>query len=227
MICIHPPSAPGAAHSLSQVAYLLRCGSSFRALSMNLQICWDIVPGRKFFYISQALGWGIPAVLFTATMTVTGVSFRFGRECDVNHANSMKDFWGPLMAFAGLAGILQLMTFGYCIRVYLKNLFTDQSAESSTVSGSGLPSYNQSVRTQTARVVWRRLQKVLWLQWRGIAIVTIILVDVIFFSVVFVWLDGLQSSVAKDWSKVEPWLLCLAMNPRTKTRVWTMWVTGW
>ena len=35
-----------------------------RALSMNLQICWDIVPGRKFFYIAQVLGWGIPGVLF-------------------------------------------------------------------------------------------------------------------------------------------------------------------
>lgn len=187
-----------------------------RALSMNLQICWDIVPGRKFFYISQALGWGIPAALFTATMTVTGVSFRFARQCDVNHENSMKDFWGPLMAFAGAAGILQLMTFGYCIRVYLRNLFSDKSGDSSGASGSGLPSYSNSVRTQTAKVVWRRLQKVLWLQWRGICIVTIILVDVIFFSVVFVWLDGLQSSVAKDWTKVEPWLICLAMNPTDK-----------
>jgi hypothetical protein len=187
-----------------------------RALSMNLQICWDIVPGRKFFYISQGLGWGIPAALFTATMTVTGVSFRFASQCDVNHTNSMADFWGPLMAFAGAAGILQLMTFAYCIRVYLKNLFTDQVASSSAASGSNLPSYTTSVRTQTARAVWRRLQKVLWLQWRGICIVTIILVDVIFFSIVFVWLDGLQSSVEKNLTKIEPWLTCLVLHPTDK-----------
>lgn len=188
-----------------------------RALSMNLQICWDIVPGRKFFYFSQAFGWGIPAVLFTATMTVTGVSFRFGKECDVNHEDSMRDFWGPLIAFAGAAGILQLMTFGYCLKVYLKNLFTDQDGQSSSnASGSGLPSYNGSVRQQTARVVWRRLQKVLWLQWRGICIVTIILVDVIFFAIVFVWLDGLQSSVLQDFSRIEPWLACLAYHPTDK-----------
>lgn len=187
-----------------------------RALSMNLQICWDIVPGRKFFYISQALGWGIPAVLFTATMTVTGVSFRFAKQCDVNHADSMKDFWGPLMAFAGAAGVLQLMTFAYCIRVYLKNLFTDDSGSSTNASGSGLPSYSGSVRAQTARVVWRRLKKVLWLQWRGICIVTIILVDVIFFAVVFVWLDALQSKVSDDYTKIEPWLLCLVEHPDDK-----------
>ena len=187
-----------------------------RALSMNLQICWDIVPGRKFFYISQGLGWGIPAALFTATMTVTGVSFRFASQCDVNHTNSMADFWGPLLALAGAAGILQLMTFAYCIRVYLKNLFTDQAGTSSAASGSHLPSYTTSVRTQTARAVWRRLQKVLWLQWRGICIVTIILVDVIVFAIVFVWLDGLQSSVEKDLAKIEPWLLCLVLHPTDK-----------
>lgn len=187
-----------------------------RALSMNLQICWDIVPGRKFFYISQGLGWGIPAILFTATMTVTGVSFRFGRECDVNHQDAMKDFWGPLIGFAGAAGILQITTFAYCIRVYLKNLFSDQPPTSTTGSSSALPSYIGSTRTQSARAVWRRLKKVLWLQWRGICIVTIILVDVIFFAIVFVWLDKLQSSVKDDFHKIEPWLECLVFNPDNK-----------
>lgn len=196
-----------------------------RALSMNLQICWDIVPGKRFFYISQALGWGIPAVLFTATMTVTGVSFRFGNACHVNHATSMKDFWGPLMGFAAAAGVLQIMTFAYCIHVYLKNLWTDDAASTNT-SGSQLPSYSASVRTQTARAVYRRLKKVLWLQWRGIVIVTIILVDVIFFAIVFVYLDSLQSAVLRDWTKVEPWLACLALNPTDKNQCLGL-VKGW
>lgn len=189
-----------------------------RALSMNLQICWDIVPGRKFFYVSQALGWGVPAAFFTAIMAVTGVSFRFGNACHVNHENSMADFWGPLLGMAGGAGILQIMTFAYCIRVYLKNLFADGSEPSqSSASGSGLPSYNRSVRTQTARAVWRRLQKVLWLQWRGICIVTIILVDVIFFSIVFVQLDRTQSSAPKKLEEIQPWLLCLVGSQGDKT----------
>ncbi|KAK3675797.1 hypothetical protein LTR78_004438 [Recurvomyces mirabilis] len=187
-----------------------------RALSMNLQICFDIVPGKKFFYISQALGWGIPAVLFTATMTVTGVSFRFGSACHVNHETSMQDFWGPLLGFAGAAGILQLATFGYCINVYLKNLWRDQAQGSTHGSSSGLPSFNGSVRTQTARAVYQRLKKVLWLQWRGICIVTIILVDVVFFSIVFVDLDSLQAQLTHDFAKVEPWLECLAFSPTDK-----------
>lgn len=77
---------------------------------MHLQICWDIIPGKKFFYISQALGWGIPAALFTATITVTGVSFRFGGACHVNHEDSMALFWGWLLAFSAAAVFLQLST---------------------------------------------------------------------------------------------------------------------
>lgn len=199
----------------------------FRALSMNLQICWDIAPGRKFFYAAQLLGWGVPAVLFCITITITGVSFRFGSACHVNHNNSMGDFWGPLLAFAGAAGILQIITFGYCIQVYMKNLWSDQPPTSNSGYGSSnLPSYNGSVRTQTARAVYQRLKKVLWLQWRGICIVTIILVDVIFFSIVFVQLDGMQSSILSHLDKVEPWLVCLAANPYDRDQCLHL-VNGW
>ncbi|CAK4031824.1 hypothetical protein AC579_2693, partial [Lecanosticta acicola] len=197
-----------------------------RALSMNLQICWDIVPGKKFFYISQLLGWGIPAILFTTTLTLTGVSFRFGTTCQINHHDSMGDFWGLLLVMAGAAALLQLVTFGYCIHVYLRNLWTEDTQTTTSASGSGLPSYQGSMRAQTARAVYRRLKKVLWLQWRGICICCIILVDVIFFSVVFVSLDGMQTSVRNDFDKVEPWLVCLAAHPDDKAACLHL-VAGW
>lgn len=83
---------------------------AIRALSMHLQICWDVLPGKRFFYWAQGLGWGIIATFFTITITVTGVSFRFGDVCHVNSAESMKDFWGPLLVIAGAATIVQLST---------------------------------------------------------------------------------------------------------------------
>jgi len=78
-----------------------------RALSMHLQICWDIVPGKKFFIFAQAGGWGLVALILTLTIIFTGVSFRFGDACHVNAKNSMAVFWGPLMAVAGSAALLQ------------------------------------------------------------------------------------------------------------------------
>lgn len=183
-----------------------------RALSMHLQICWDVLPGKKFFYAAQALGWGIIAVFFTVTITFTGVSFRFGDACHVNSLDSMKDFWGPLLAIAGISTVLQLATFTYCIHVYLKNMWSDEQTE--TQSSAGLPSYTtSSLRTHSARAVYRRVRKVVWLQWRGITIVVFILVDVIFFSVVFVYLNSIEQSATKDVEKVEPWLICLITNP--------------
>ncbi|EAT88125.1 hypothetical protein HBI56_095890 [Parastagonospora nodorum] len=182
-----------------------------RALSMHLQICWDVTPGRKFFYWAQGLGWSVAATFFTITITITGVSFRFGDVCHVNPAHSMSDFWGPLLAIAGAAMLIQVATFGYCIKVYLQNMLSDDKTE--TQSSAGLPSYTTSMRTRSARAVYRRVRKVLWLQWRGITIVVFILVDVIFFSVVFIWLNALTTHARDNVQEMMPFLTCLMANP--------------
>jgi len=182
-----------------------------RALSMHLQICWDVMPGKKFFYWAQGLGWGVAATIFTITITITGVSFRFGDVCHVNSEHSMKDFWGPLLAIAGAATIVQLATFAYCIKVYIKNMWNDDHTE--TQSSAGLPSYTTSVRARSARAVYRRVRKVLWLQWRGITIVVFVLVDVIFFSVVFIYMNEEETHAIEDVESLRPFLVCLVLSP--------------
>jgi hypothetical protein len=104
-----------------------------------------------------------------------------------------------------------LFRFGYCIKVYLQNMFSDDKTE--TQSSAGLPSYTTSMRTRSARAVYRRVRKVLWLQWRGITIVVFILVDVIFFSVVFIWLNSLTSHAKDNVEELMPFLLCLMKSP--------------
>ncbi|KNG46500.1 g protein-coupled receptor : secretin-like protein [Stemphylium lycopersici] len=178
-----------------------------RALSMHLQICWDVTPGKKFFYWAQGLGWSIAAAFFTITITITGVSFRFGDVCHVNAEYSMKDFWGPLLAIAGAAMVIQVATFVYCIKVYLQNMFSDEKTE--TQSSAGLPSYTTSIQTRSAKAVYRRVRKVLYLQWRGITIVVFILVDVIFFSIVFIWLNSATSHATENLEEIIPYVKCL------------------
>ena len=77
---------------------------------MHLQICWDVQPGRKFFYCATAMGWGVAGLLFTITITITGVSFRFGDACHVNSKHALEDFWGPLLGISGAAALVQLLT---------------------------------------------------------------------------------------------------------------------
>jgi hypothetical protein len=89
-------------------------------------------------------------------------------------------------------------------------MFSDDRTE--TQSSAGLPSYSTSMRTRSARAVYRRVRKVLWLQWRGITIVVFILVDVIFFSVVFIWLNSLTSHARENVEGLTPFILCLMQN---------------
>ncbi|KAF2099460.1 hypothetical protein NA57DRAFT_65524 [Rhizodiscina lignyota] len=180
-----------------------------RALSMHLQICWDIIPGQKFFYFAQAGGWGVVALLFTLTVIFTGFSFRFGDTCHVNSKNSIRVFWAPLLAIAGLSAMIQGATFIYCINVYLKNMWSDEKTE--TNGSSALPSYTSSLRTHSAKAVYRRVRKVVWLQWRSMLIVVFILADVVFFAIVFIYMDSVIVEVTQrhDITHVMPWILCL------------------
>ncbi|CRK31999.1 hypothetical protein BN1708_005636 [Verticillium longisporum] len=176
-----------------------------RAVSLHLQICWQAVVGRNFMLISQATGWGFPAIALLVALLFSGVSFRFGATCHINHENSLATFWIPLLVFAGLTVIIQFATFGYCIKVYLASL-ADNSA---STEGSSLPQYAASARTMTPRQAYRRVRRVIALQWRGITIVLIIICDVIFFSVIFVFQDVTVQAVREDKTIAEPWILCL------------------
>ncbi|KAL9103423.1 MAG: hypothetical protein Q9163_001525 [Psora crenata] len=191
-----------------------------RSVSIHLQICWQVVPGTKFFWASLLAGWGFPALIISITLPVTGISYRFGATCHINHNKALYDYWGPLLTFAAISTILQFATFGYCIRVYIRSLFDDGTTTSMSQSSSGgLPSYNTrsgSIRTLTARQAYRRIKKVIALQWRGTAIVLIIIVNVVYLAVVFVQMDNTMTAALQDLERVQPWLLCLILNQGNK-----------
>ncbi|KKA29166.1 hypothetical protein TD95_003705 [Thielaviopsis punctulata] len=177
-----------------------------RALSLHLQICWQVVVGRNFMWFAQATGWIIPIIIVSVALNFSGVSFRFGQTCHVNHDNSLADFWIPMLVFSGLTVFLQGATFVYCIKVYLESL----ADSSTTTEGSGLPTYsNNTQMTISPRQAYRRVKRVIQLQWRGITIVLIILMDVIFFSVVFVFQDRTMEAARLHPDKATEWITCI------------------
>ena len=184
--------------------------SFLRSLSLHLQICWRVSLGQKFFWCSLLAGWGIPIIFTAATLAVTGVSYRFGETCHLNHDNALQDYWGPLLAFAAVSTILQFVTFGYCVRVYIRSLFHGGSTSDHS---SGLPTYNGGIQKMPAKVAYGRVRKVMALQWRGIMIVLIIIASVVFLAVVFVKSDNTEQAATQNVRKAEPWLLCLVLNP--------------
>ncbi|KAL7902179.1 putative G-protein coupled receptor [Trichoderma sp. SZMC 28014] len=185
-----------------------------RSLSLHLQICWQVLVGRNFMVFAQAAGWGIPIIGLVLALVFSGVSFRFGATCHINHKNSLADFWIPLLIFASITVVTTFTTFGYCIKVYLASL-NDNAA---STEGSSLPAYSNSVVTMSPRQAYRRVKRVIALQWRGIAIVLIIIADVIFFSVVFVFQDNIVQSIATDPHVAQNWIVCLIGAQGDKTK---------
>ena len=120
------------------------------------------------------------------------------------------------MVFTGLAAILQFITFGYCIRVYLQNLM-DHNITSA--ASSNLPSHQgSSIRTATARATYRRIRKVVALQWRGVMVVILMIVAVVDFSVVFMKLDAMQQQKKANPAEAKQWLACLFTNKGDKNK---------
>ena len=142
-------------HLANMVAVFLR------SLSLHLQICWQAVPSTRFFYSSLVAGWGIPTLLLALSLALSGVSYRFGAICHINHDNSLGTFWGPLLAFGGLAGILQFTTLGYCIRVYLRSVM---NSGSTSATSSNFQSFQGSIKNVGARAAYKRVRKVISLQ---------------------------------------------------------------
>ena len=167
------------------------------------------------FWGALLAGWGIPIIVASSALAVTGVSYRFGDTCHINHDKALEDYWCPILFFGAAAAILQFATFGYCVRVYIRAYLNDD-AHSTSENRSGLPSHNGSIKTVTTRQAYQRVKKVVALQWRGMVIVIIIIVNVIFLAIVFVSMDNSVQAARKNLGKAESWLLCLVGHPTDK-----------
>lgn len=181
--------------------------SIIRTIAFHLQVCWEVVLGAKFMWMAFIFGFGIPAIGLAAMLVLTGVSFRFGKMCHINVANALYDYWIPVMVFAAAALLLQVSTMLYCTHIYLRALFDKSAPERDCL---GVPCSTASVRTVTAKQAYRRIRRVLQLQWRGVALVFIIIANVIFFAVVFIDLDHAVAPTADNIQQATPWLICLA-----------------
>ncbi|KAK6340666.1 hypothetical protein TWF696_008991 [Orbilia brochopaga] len=184
-----------------------------RALSLHLQICWQVIAGRPYFIISQIAGWAFPAVMTAVALAVTGVSQRFGNTCHINTKKGLATFWGPLLAVAAAAIVIQFVTFGYCINVYLRSLFEDAP---STEGGS--VAYTNSRISATYTQALRRVKRVVAMQWRGILVVIVVIVDVIVFATVFLQFEGTTEKTPANTERASKWIECLILANGDKNK---------
>jgi hypothetical protein len=70
----------------------------------------------------------------------------------------------------------------------------------------------------SAKAAYRRVRKVIVLQWRGIMVVVILITTATYFAVVFLQLDNASVSTQRDPTLVLPWATCLFLNGGDKNK---------
>ena len=180
-----------------------------RSVALHMQICWQITLGNSFMWGSLGAGWAIPTIVLTLALVFSGVSFRFGDTCHINNKNGLADFWAPLLFFTGTTLFVQFVTFCYCTKVYLASLAENLDS----CNSSGRQSYSTSVRgTIRLGLAYRRVRRVVQLQWRGITIALLVVAEVILLSVVSMFMDDAQTKLLRDPTKAGDWILCMIHN---------------
>jgi hypothetical protein len=187
-----------------------------RNIWLHIRVCWDQEPGRPFFILSILAGTIIPAVLLTAVLVKTGVSYRTGQTCLTNHENSIATFWVWLVAFSGIAFILSIVTLGYCVWVYVKSVRKDRSPgfgsgglENGGAVGGGNP------MAMTTLQHWRKIRQLILIQWRNILVSMLVIVEAVYFVTVF-WAQDIKlgnvSTRADDQTISRTWSACLVLT---------------
>ncbi|KAL4782665.1 hypothetical protein BJX76DRAFT_332161 [Aspergillus varians] len=188
--------------------------SFIRTIAFHLQVCWEVILGPRFMWGAFICGLGIPIIGTAIMLVLTGVSFRFGDVCHINIEKSLQDYWIPIIVFSGASLIMQFTTMAYCIHIYIKSLYDTAT----TTTSSNIPSYTASSVTLTARQAYRRVRKILKLQWRSNCLVVTILANVLVFAVIFIKTDDQLRMTPENREKAGPWLACLMLNKGDKTQ---------
>ncbi|KAK0809469.1 hypothetical protein LTR75_005909 [Friedmanniomyces endolithicus] len=209
-----------------------------RSLWTHLRVCADLHHTTPLFWTAHTLGWGLPALFLAISLPITGVSYQVGKTCFPNQRSAFITWFGWLLAFACLAALLQFITTGFCLWLYLRhflhlsNSSIGDSADSSSRPETALVTLNTSSpsrktsippashRTGTTppylskRFAYRRVRSLLLLQWRSIALSLFVITSTIYFGVVFAATTRAAhaDSTPSKTAAIEIWAACLVVN---------------
>ncbi|KAI6913245.1 hypothetical protein KC318_g11380 [Hortaea werneckii] len=193
-----------------------------RSLWTHLRVCYDIKHTQNYVWASHIIGWGVPGIFLAISLPVTGVSYRLGTTCIPNQQHSFVTWFGWLIAFGCLAALLQFGTTAFCLFLYARHFWQNGSRETEAydVSTAGLAAEGQrrpSIRLGK-RLAWRRVQKVLFLQWRSIVLSILVIIETVFFGAVYVAAATAVDATRRPTKRpdVLRFLVCLIVNEGDK-----------
>lgn len=200
-----------------------------RSLYTHLRVVWGLELPRWYPLLSHAIGWALPGLGLAVSIPVTGVSYQVGPLCLLNKTASYATFFGWYLTFSAIAGLLQLSTTTYCLWIYVRS-FRETTSQQSNTEPTTETSVDEVMKkkVQDSQTVsgmykkkhgWRRVKKVLMLQWRSIVLSMLVVASAIYFGAVYVVLSKttqLQVTGANDAPAVLDWATCVVVNQGDK-----------
>lgn len=149
-------------------------------------------------------------------MLKTGVSYRLGQTCLINHENSIVTFWAWLVAFASVAFLLSFTTMGYCVWVYVKSARRTPGGSTGTPRReTGTPYGVRAPAAITRAQHWKKIRQLIVIQWRNIVVSMLVVIESVYFVAVF-WAQDIKlgnvSTAATDIAASKRWAACLTIT---------------
>ncbi|KKK21523.1 hypothetical protein P175DRAFT_0217589 [Aspergillus ochraceoroseus IBT 24754] len=183
-------------------AWVLIIGCFFRSISLYVQLCWDIEPGKTFRIVALGCIFVGSLVMLGIALGLSGVSYQVGDVCYISYPRSIGSFWTPLFAVAFVSFMIQLYIMGYCVcGVLTTGITAGLSIFKRSESPDGMISRAEAARETSSRI-WRILN----LQWRAIAIACLILSFVVFLGQAVL---RFRSPAEYSVQDLAPWVHCL------------------
>lgn len=175
-----------------------------------------------FRNIAIALGVGLPLLFLAISLPIAGVSYRLGNVCVPNRFSALPTWFAWILIFAAASWIIQVVTILYCLWRFASTMVaagptgkTTGHASKSSVStaDSGLTKGGSAVTpARRRRGAWRKVKRLLMLQWRSIVLAFIVANLTVHFGIVFIQqnlttkiLPGTENLTNVDLT----WFVCL------------------
>ena len=183
---------------------------------------------NTFRYATIALGVGIPLILLAVSLPISGVSYRLGNVCVPNKKSALVTWFFWILLFAAVSWVIQVVTILYCLWRYASSTLAGPTGKSSATRTTASTS-SEATKTgqppltpnQNARQSWRKVKRVLLLQWRSILLCFLIMNLCVFFGMAYIQqnitthvIPGTQHVATVDLA----WLVCLMLNEGDKSK---------
>lgn len=177
-------------------------------MALHFSVCWEILPGPVFKYISLGVSFFGSAGLVALALSICGVQYTFGRICYLIPNHDQAVFWWPLLSVSITSLVLQVATIAYCVAKTVRPWF-----HYCKIRWSGVQPSDDEERLISSLHTASKVRKVVQMQWRAILITFLVMAYVCYLAAVLMQLHRFDQYPA---SARHAWFKCLA-SPKGDT----------